>query len=573
MAEFQSLVSFKNVLLAPLGRVLPELTPLAPPPTTELPTQASSIATRHDHHNIEIKTVSELGGASSQVETNIYLFVPRSFEIASMGKTDLQKDFRSRMRLALPFNGDQGAAALDSSLQTLSINLKRLEEAEKAGEPVGNLSHPLCETLLEATKDLCAIIAENLKHGAGEHTRQFFMSHTLLTTSEACIKGCQTLRERVNSIHSMIARVRAGLATDHQAPTAVLAIFDEYMSQLYVQYLGAIRSQLLKIGVPPVAESNPIYTQARRELEQTLDQYQECEARHRLKFGAPSPQVETDLERERRLVRMSHLKKFFQSKTFIDISRQPSAKRISESTAAAGTALAGIVAALVERFSRPEITDMAFQGLFVLSFGVIIYVLRDRLKDQMKARFHEKALKLLPEFEQQLMAKEKKIGSVKEWYHISAPQKLPDEIIALRKKSSATEMEARLPEDVFHCRKIQEVHAEALSATGALTRALHENTRVNFERYLKHMDDPFKELTDLDDNGRFLQSTSHRVYHFYLFVKTVAKPIENIAHLRRLVGTKEPGRICEQTLVYRIVLDKHGVVRLEDLRDEVLSQG
>ena len=562
MAAQKSLTALKTAFLLPLekiAKVIPESLP------TLLPgTNANCVVSRHDHHNIEVKTVSELGDASSLVETDLYIFIPRNFEIRGWGKAELQKDFRTRMRLALPVKGEQGAAALESGLKNLRASLTKLEELEIAGAQM-DMSHGLCEEVLESTKDLVAVISETLKHGATEHVREFFLSHTLMTVSNACIGGLKTLVSQIEAISLMISKVRSISTSEQKNTSAILSFFDEYVSQLYVQYLGTIRSELAKMGMPKTEGlDTSAYITERDHLESLLDSLQEQEARYRVRFGGRSLEEESDLDREQRLVRLSQLKKFFQSKSFIDISRQQSAKRVSEWTAAAGTGMAGLFAIMVERYFRPT-ENVTVSGMFLLTFGVIVYVLRDRMKDWLRNSFQENALKYLPDFEQQLVAKDRKIGRVKEWLQIIKPAEIPSDIVSLRRAVSANEMEKRLPEDVVHVRKIQEVHAAPLASAGhmPLSRALHENTRVNFERYLKHMDDPFKEFTDLDLNGRFTLARTHRVYHFYLCVKTVSRPLDPRlrAKIRNLNAPPPPTR--EQTRIYRIVLDKNGVVRLE----------
>src|SRR4051812_14291739 len=97
MANFIGIKMLKSVF-APIAKAakVPTLThgPSLPP------ANATSVVTRHDHHNIEIKTVSELGMSPSTVETDLYLFIPRNFELTTVGKSELSKDFRSRMRLS-----------------------------------------------------------------------------------------------------------------------------------------------------------------------------------------------------------------------------------------------------------------------------------------------------------------------------------------------------------------------------------------------------------------------------------------------------------------------------------------
>jgi hypothetical protein len=558
MADFIGVKILKSVF-APIAKAakVPTLTQAPSLP----PANATSVVTRHDHHNIEIKTVSELGTAPSTVETDLFLFIPRNFELTTVGKSELSKDFRSRMRLSTAVDGEQGIAAFESTLYSLKASLDRLETALVNGAPVFDLSHPLCEELLEATRDLCGVVAGTLKHASAEHVRLFFLSHTLLTTEEACVNGVSSLSHNVQSVHDRICLVRNTAQSKLAMPAAVFAISDEYISQLYVQYLAMIRAELERLQ-KPASLSAPAYENARRKLEKLLDVFQTEEAKYRSRFASASGADETDLERERRLVRLSHLKKFFQSKSFVDITREHAAQKFSESTATAGTALAGIIYMILLQFSQSRV---AMSGFFFFFVGVVTYVLRDRMKDWAKAHFQSTASKFLPDFEQQLVAHDKKIGSIKEWLWIRPAKDVPEEIVRLRREASSHEMEKRLSEDVIHLHKVQDVDTASMQLPGSkssLSRSLHENTRVNFERYLKHMDDPFKELTDLDENGRFLQALSHRVYHFYLIVRTVS--IAKEKRLEKLAPhSVHPRR--EQTLVYRIVLDKNGVVRLEDL--------
>lgn len=559
-------------LLAPLGALNPNANTRIDSGPDQNPVTAASNVSLHDNHNVEVKTVSELSAAPSMVETDVYLFVPKSFELASYGKSELIKDFRSRIRLSLPVDGEQGAAAFEETLLRLSTRLEMLAGAERAGENVGDLNHAICEEVLDAAKDVAAVLAEKLKHRKAEHARQILLCHSLLTTSHSAIMGLERLCTEIAGTARIIEKYRAASVCTIPSVTAILSLLDEYMSQIYVQYLGAIRRELEKIPSPKVAEHDFSYRIARQDLEDLLDTLQECEARHRVRLGVLARGSESDLERESRLVRLSHLKKFFQSSTFIDVTRQQAAAKVTESTATFATAMAAAVAAAFEFYGRTAIGSVAVQGLLVLCFGITVYVLRDRLKDRAKAMFQKKALQYFPDFEQTLIANDRRIGKVREWFSILRSREVPADVMQLRLSASTSELEKRLPEEVFHCRKIQEFDASELLEHGRLvySRALHENTRINLERHLKYMDDAFKDLTDLDPNGQFLLTRSHRVYYFYLCVKTMTGPLD-----RSVAGKLTPIKHRQglrhvrssQTLLYRVVLDKHGVVRLENLKD------
>lgn len=566
MADLQGIRFLKRTILSPLGSKVHSLTSSPFPSIT-----ATSIVTRHDHHNIEVKTVSDLGSAPSVVETDIYLFAPKTFELSNIGKDELVADFRSRMRLASPVIGEQGAAAFEQALEELRERITLFETLQSSGKCSSEVADPLCEEILDSIRELSSVVLGTLKHGASEHTRQFFLSHSLLTTEDVCVGGLRLLASNVRSVHDMIARVRHVCQSKHDSPAAMFATFDEFLSQSYVQYLGTVRAEVDRLQKPETIKA-ATYNAERQLLESILDDFQTEEAAHRAThLIVPQGDEETDLDRERRLLRLSQLKKFFQSKSFVDITREHGTKRVSESMAAIGTAIAAILAAgaafLFDHYTR---SSAAVNGLFVFgagSAGVLFYVLRDRMKDRAKNHLQATAQKFLPDFEQQLLAQSKKIGKVKEWFRLKDSKALSKQILKVRHSAAAHEMEKRLPEDVLHCRRIQEVDASLLIAKGdaTSTRSLHENTRINVERYLKHMDDPFKELTELDSTGRFRQSRSHRVYHFYLFVKTVSRPVESRWANRLLSVGAKPTAQKEQSLLYRIVLDKNGVVRLEDL--------
>ena len=565
MADTLGFTIIKHALLAPLQSVSKAKGQNENP----RPLNATSYVDVHDHHNIEIKTVSDLGSAPSFVETDIFLFVPRSFEITNFEKTEITRDFRTRMRLSAPVSGEQGLAAFESALSELEAARNRLEDVLSKANHIVDLADPMCEALLESTRDLCAVVTGSLKHSASEETRNVFLSHSVFTTEDSCLTSLRRISEKASQTFEIIARLRAQATSKYSAPDAIFAILDEYVSQAYVQYLGTVRAELERIRKPD-AFTNSGYELERARTLEALDRLQKNEAKYRLRFGACASGEETDIDRERRLLRMSQLKKFFQSKSFVDVSRQHPAKRFSESTALIGTAGAAALAAFVQEASmNGMVAKSASHAFVVMSLGVLVYVLRDRLKDRAKETLRQQAMKILPDSEQILVAQENRIGAVKEWFRVRDSKDLPVNVQGLRRAACVHEMEKRLPEDVLHCRRTQEVDASMLAGQGGttVTRSLHENTRINFERYLKHMDDPFKELTDLDPSGRFSQSLSHRVYHFHLCVKTTSRPQENKWTQKLLSVGAKPGSRLEQTLIYRIVLDKNGIVRIEDLVD------
>ncbi len=518
------------------------------------PNSLSTSVSRHDHHNIEIKAVFETTEQPFEGELDVYLFVPRSFDLRSWSKADLERDVRSRMRLAIPLDGERGLTALTRARDTF---------AAAVVEYLNNVSmnrSAVEAMLIETARDLCATMAETVKLWTAQQTRALLMAHTRLATENSCLNELDALRVCLLRTGELMCDIRsAARPAIDRAPA--LQAFDEYLSHLYVQYLGAIRSELDRSADAPHQIEASKYLETRKLLEKTLRKLVGNEAEYRSYSRWAPREEETDLAREQRILRMSYLKKYFQSRSFVEVSRRPALKRISESTALAGTAVAGFFWVFLQRFNNPTSVDTAFQSMFVIFFGVTAYVLRDRMKDWAKERFNQEARKFLPDYEQVLLARDQKIGEVKEWFNFREPATLNPKIQSLRTLASTNEIELRLPEDVFEYRKVQTMTPELRQEDNSVAvRALHENVRINFERYLKHMDDPFKEHIELDQNGQFRTSRAHRVYHFYLAVSTKA----------RMLSPRRKKAISETSdmRLYRIVLDKTGVVRIENVEND-----
>lgn len=420
------------------------------------------------------------------------------------------------------------------------------------------------DKLVEDARDLCAIVTESFKKSTSELTKLFFISHNLMSTQQAAIKSLHELQSMLEKKSEIMTEMRKVIVTSTHLH--ILQLLDEYLSYVYIQYLSAIHFEFEQTELTENIKKSPEYMSARSKLQDFMHSLQEKEAAHRYQVGLKVDPEESEKEREQRLMKLSHLKKFFQSKSFVDFSTKNNVKRIYETLATIGTALAGLTVAVLESFRNASAAQTTFKGIFLLSFGVFAYVLRDRLKDWLKNTLNKKASIYIPDTESNLWAKNEKMGFLREWLRIETKKSIPMTISQKRQNLAGSSLEKALPEDVLHYRKIQSINHtphEMKSSTGL--HAVHENIRINLERYLKHMDDPFKDLAELDAWGSIKKSKSHRVYHFYLCARIKYKTIETskMDQLKSLaMSSSKPA--LEKIIVARVVLDKNGVVRVEE---------
>ena len=552
--------------------------------------------TRHDHHNVEIKSVIDLCDDAQKVVTEMFLYVPKSFEIGLVGKAEFAKDIRTRLRLSIPSVEGFGDEDFGKALLELKKANARLEQEILANQAMGQeVPSDLRESVLEASKDVAAIVAERLKRLSREHGRQFFLSQTLLLNSASRSIGFEAFVRNIQTIRRKIEALRESIRVKTEDGKALNSLLDEYVSQLYVQYLGAICNEFENFEssrewtrVDEVitdekderdeSEGSTIDGQAASEAARVrarrlLKALQEDEAGYRRTRGL-SFESETDLERERHLSRLSQLKKFFQSKTFVDVTKTQAAQKVTESSALIGTAIAAIIAATLEQLGRKNVATLASQGLMVVGLGVILYVLRDRMKDWARTKLQQKALVLIPDFETQLIADQKNFGISREWLQILNSKSMDQSVTEARHSDSVIDRNLRLPEDILGTRRVFFLRPNFAGPGQA--RALHENVRLNLDRHLKFMDDPFKDLTDLEADGRLTLSRSHRVYHFHMVTRTsllkgpLAQPSKLrvwIQAVRAIIGLK-PRAVQSDSVhiaAHRIVLDKSGIVRVESM--------
>lgn len=498
-----------------------------------------SSLSRHDDHCLELKTNLELSIPRVRSITETFVFAPQSLQWASAPKTDLIGDLRSRIRLSVPVHADGGEYAVSEAINALNRALR--------ARPRDELS------LQEAAKHLGAVLNETLKVLRHQQKREITLTFSKMNGAINPSSGLSSITERITRVSKLAAQVREFISrSDDTAQIPVVRFLDEYMSQLYVQFLVSSR-QLLE-RAPEPAQAN------RDELDLIRNQLtllQTLEAQYRRRHGFELQHGEQDQrKREEALLRLNHLKKFFQSKMFIDVSRHYVIRKVTEPAAAVAAAAAGSWAAFFQQYTQgSNMASFGLKSVMLISVAALVYVLKDRLKERTRTYLTEKASRILADVQHELLAQGKKIGVLQEWFNFSKPETLPQGIREKRRKAASSPVELLVSEDVFCHRQIQDV--TAVSTQEGLW-ALQENLRLNLDRHLKFLDDAYKKISTLDAEGRVHIIESHRVYVLTTIIR------------RRLLSHQggkrwKPEECIDQ--IYRVILDKNGIVRVDEVAE------
>jgi hypothetical protein len=531
---------------------------------------SSTEVTRHDDHNIEVKSAYEFEGRALHSSLNLYLFVPRSFQLASWELSEVIDDFRTRIRLSVPSLVERSRSALEQAKAELAKTLNQISLAADGRESLHDLSSPLNEAIIERSKELAgvmhalfktqsqvqdALIAETFDRAGSNQAEELFTQ----------------LQSAVETTSSALTSLRRMIGEDCFQNVQVLKLMDEYLSHLYVKNLSGIWAEIRRHRSPPKRSRYDSYWRGRSRFESYLSELQQKEALHHSTIGHTIEMERSVANREKHLMRLSHLKKFFQSKMFVEVNRTNPVERFAETYALMGALFGGLVAVVLQmyfaRSHNASAQDLTSGGILVVTLAVMLYVVRDRLKDWVRSSFTNRAKKFLPSFSQQLQVDGKSIGLIKEWFQIyEGTTPLPAFVKKLRSTASQSELESQLQEDVIGYKQRQSVRAwEKGGSKRKPVCALQHNIRINLERYLKHMDDPFKDLTILDTEGKLTSMRGHRVYFFYLLVLTHHDASRSLSVSDTSGPWDSEFPNCQKQM-FRVVLDKNGVTRVEPLR-------
>lgn len=489
---------------------------------------------RHDDHNLDIKSLLEFGAVGGVAELNISIFMPPSAHLSTIDKNRVMGDFYSRGRLFY----SRGESLKSEDLKNTEQKMMTILESANA-----EISPGVVEELGSLVRVYGAVLGELVK-AAGEKQKRFLMmSHSLISHVADLSRLMDELRREIDNTYRMPNHLRRRMDLPTQDKFPVLNVLETYIHHIYVDYLGALQEVLLNLRTSLPSEAR--FLNGWNILQTTLSECRSAEADRASQFLKFGDVLNDRQDQELAVLRYSHMKKFFQSTTFVDVARRESLKKMNEPIAAVGAALAAIAAGFVEHMGSHY--KWGLESIAVLFLGAAIYTLKDRLKDIIRKVVLKKVTRYVADLENDLHSEGKKLGNVKEWFNTCSSSEVRERLRDLRRMACISEPEKHLHEDVLLYRKQIRFEAENSGRQG---RFFQDLLRINVERYLKYFDDHEKSFRFLDASGNVSLVRSHRVYHFHLGVE---------------MSLQTAGGPSLITKFFRIVMDKNGIDRVEPL--------
>ncbi|CRX38349.1 hypothetical protein [Estrella lausannensis] len=190
---------------------------------------------------------------------------------------------------------------------------------------------------------------------------------------------------------------------------------------------------------------------------------------------------------------------------------------------------------------------------FILA-TVVLYVLKDRIKESLRNVSYRKAVKWFPDFKTEIKSPDEKVylGVLSESFTFIKEKNLSEDIRRARNKEFHVILEdLKRSESIMHFKKtIQMLEG---GKKDARRNSLNAIFRFNIQRFLLKADNPFQGYFTIDDITREFQFLHlPKVYHINIIVKNSAY--------------NEKGELVSEIKKFRLIADKNGIKRIEQVK-------
>ena len=475
----------------------------------------------HDKHQLEIKSnyLFDEAKSNSTYEVDTYLFIPKSLGINrhTYRKINFYDSIKSYIRFKTPdFHLSKVADGKNSPFN-------RLNESHE------NLTRNFTETGFSEF----------------EYRNKYFVSVTVHAIRSEAVKVVKhptdvnnsitdflkTMEYVINKYRSLGKKISESKFSDKTLQEHNLG--DEYISLIKEKYLFYILDSLER----KLAQEK-IDTIKKLILNTIKD-----EIDYRKEQGYKSI-VNEKSDNEEFLYRFSAYKKYFGSILYLNSESSEEGVWLEQILFGIAAGFAMLFATAVAFYYQSVYGSLTSQLFVVL---VISYIFKDRIKEIMRLIFSKKVLKGLYDFKIKVFFNEKfRIGTFKNRFDFIRWSEIPENILALRNKNRPKEFINKFAKEkvILFRQKIElnpNAHKKFLSEIES--QGITDILRFDVSRLLTKMDDPQKSVYVLTENG-YKKIKSKRVYHINFLIK--------------FTGMKN-------TVInrYRIVLNKHGIQRIE----------
>lgn len=461
----------------------------------------------------------------------LYLFVPNALQInpETYSESQFYRDQTSLIRYKTPLMTLEQLLEDDPKSPLVALQAK-LDESASDPEILYELKL-FANIVRSRLRDEVRDISSHL-HEANTPTRR----EDLAVRIGQLLDRLEGVKERMKGIYQtlFVEENRLSLRADWD-------YIDEYLSVMIEHYLTSLLDCIRH-------DPDKVYT----EVDHRLCQLILLEGQFRKKRGFHTTFSPTDPDESTRAIyRLSLLNKYIFEVLFLQIFRKEPRRRFSQIAAmvAAGVAMTVYLGLLAWHSDSFLINSTPF-----IALAVLLYVLKDRLKEGIRNFSTKIASRLYPDYVTDIFSPHgiDKIGRLSEYFSFLDPSQVPDDVLNIREGHFHDDLEKiRRQETVIYFKKVIEIYPKAVKEFKRL-RHVNDIFRFNISQFLQKASDASAEFARLEPASLQLEHvTCSKLYHI------------NIVLRRSFVAKGDKRRV--EFDKFRIILDKEGIKKIEKL--------
>lgn len=261
----------------------------------------------------------------------------------------------------------------------------------------------------------------------------------------------------------------------------------------------------------------------------------------------------TDTQQEEYvLYRKGLLSKFVIDPLLLNISRTSSSHRYRNVIGAipAGVAMLVYMFIFVTWQGQGNLLIINSQSIILLT--VILYILKDRIKEELKNMSHQKAAQWFSDYTTEIKSADEKavLGILKESFSFISEDKVAREVIEMRNLQFHTVLESfKRPEKIIYYKKVVNIQKKPKTME-ARFYGLNIIFRMDIHHFLTKAEDPLHFDLSLDPETLELRKVQlPRVYHINIILKNTTR-----------LPNGEDKVVWDK---YRLIVDKSGIKRID----------
>ncbi len=477
---------------------------------------------RHDLYNFEVKLDYGIkkNFTKNIYELTSYLFIPNALQInkSTYSKDQFFADRNNYLRFRTARMSLSGLLNKKNELSPFNMILSKLSLIKN-----GNYEIQIIKKISYELRVMGCIIKSNLRDQI-----EFFISNlTNFEHSPADYKSFVSYIDDVKSLQVQMQNLKVEFQLI-QIPAELKETFsfvDEYISNQIEEFMTLL-----------LHKSN--FNDETREKLISLIEY---EQNHKKQVNSKIL-IEKGSDNKSVVYWKSILKKFVQGVLYLDLNQKDEKSKILEFLYSVAAGLAMFFSALLGFFIVSQFQDQEWAYVVAL---VIVYMLKDRIKENTRALFKGIVQKYYPDRSFEIYDKNNKmkIGSCKEIAEFIKWGDIPNEILQIREAShkSMIEREGK-PEIVLKYSKLIELHTIKISENHKRHLNINDIIRFNIKNFLQYEDDPIS-------NEEFWDPQENKVINI---------PCAKVYHLNIIFKMKMPNKQIKYKKI-RVILDQKGI--------------